>query len=439
MTTIFGERVVRRRAPRERWNGRFSPEIAMCVIFTALWMRGPGYFTVYSLTSDKSFLAAGTEQAASPIASLVSQGSYLAVLAACGVAVVFRINEVPRPGLWRIAVMLVPWVWLLARNAFSGVVTADTLLYPFVILAVAALRPHPRVLAYVGGLVGVTAFLAIVLGLFAPEAGIVRESDGEIRVRADKELIPGIGLLQGMFPSENTLALFLSVGIVSILLIRTTWWRNTCLAMSAVALLWSSSRGGLLTAGGLIVAGVALHWLLRNGLRRLASTAARAGAMIAFVAAAGLPFLGWDDDAFSARGQIWNVAIAEWTERSLWYGLGPGWFARMAATETSPLHEGAYHAHNDMLQMIVSGGLVLAVLFIGFFVVIAWDVTSPRSDTLWTAGMLVVAIALSGAMEATTGFVDASSQWLAAMVPLAIVFFHALPQTPEDWNAPLRS
>ncbi len=400
-----------------------STDAIAVAIIVALWTRGVGSYIAFSLTTPKVFVAAGGQQPESAAFTAVTQGAFLLVVALCAFAVVFRINEVTRPGLWKIAVMLVPWLWLLVRSAYAGDATPDSLLFPMLVLAFAALRPNPRVLMALGVLVGLTAVIAIILGLFLPDAGIVRESDGEFRVRTDKETLPGLGLLQGMFFSENTMAAFLSVGLASVFTIRWVWARLVLVAAVLFAVVWSSSRGGIVTAVGMLGTGCVVGLLVLFQRRGWASMAARGAAAITFLFAATLALWGWDDDAFSARGIIWRVSLSEWTKRSFWFGLDPGWYARMANTETSPLHAGAVHGHNDMVQMLVTGGIVLGVMFIIWYAMIAWDITPAWSRYLPIAAMLLVGIAASGALEVVTGFVDGSSQWPVSLVPLVVLFF----------------
>ena len=127
-------------APRMRITG----DAAAVIIIVLLWVRTVGGLTVLSFTVEKTLRSAGDETLTSAASSVVTQVTYIALLAACAAAVVFNLNDVTRPGLWRIAFMLAPWLWLLVRNAYSGFATPDTLLYPFLVLALAALRPSVR-------------------------------------------------------------------------------------------------------------------------------------------------------------------------------------------------------------------------------------------------------------------------------------------------------
>ena len=421
-----------RRPPKEALRARslrivVSRDGMAFVILLLPWARGVGSYTAISLTTEKVALPSGGEWVGSPAGTVVSQGAYLLVIALCSVAVLFRINDLPRPGLWRLSVMLLPWLWLLIRDAYSGQAFPDSLMYPFIVLAVAALRPSRKLLGAVGVLVGTTALIALVLGWALPTAGLMRTADGEIFERPEKEILPFGGLLQGMFFSENTMAAFLSVGLACVFAIRTTWLRAGSLIVTVLALLWSSSRGGILTAVIVVAVGALVGVLVAYGRRAAASRWARVAVFSVFAGVAVLPFLGWSDSAFSARGIIWRVSISQWAERAFWFGLDSNWYSRVAQSETSPFHSGAVYAHNDVLQMLVTGGIVMALLFAAWYVVISLDVTRHDNPSLVIAAMLVAGIAAGGALEVVTGFVNGSTQWPVSLFPLAVLFFAPRP------------
>lgn len=401
---------------------QLSRDTVASLLVVLLWCRAVGSLTVLSLTADKTFVAVGQEEVTSKAASLVSQGFFALAAALCVLVVVFRVNDTTRVGLWRLAAVLAPWLWLVVRDAYSAVVTPDGVLYVLVVLALAALRPSPRVLRTVAVLVIVTAVVAMLLGLLLPSAGILRDAGGDARV-SDKETIPGLGLLEGMFTSENNLAQYLALGASSVLVLPRWWLRATGLLLVGVAVYWSSSRGAMI-ALGVSLAVAALVWLLREGV---SAAVARLTARVAIVAAVAtmvvLPLLGWDDDAFTKRGDIWNGSLAEWARRAPWFGFGSNWYQRIAGTETTPFHGGAYTGHNQMVHLLATGGLVLAVLAVASLLAQGAVVSRPSHPAFVAATSLVVAIAVSGFLEVPLGFVDRSMFWTVGLVPLTIVFF----------------
>ncbi len=416
----------RLRAKEDRLLSRLrlsvSADAVAIVLIVALWLRGVGALVALSYTVEKRFVVAGDEALVSALSSAVSQGFYILVIAICAAAVLFRLNDITRPGLGRIAIMLLPWLWLMTRNAYSGLATADSLLYPFLILALAALRPSPKVLGAVGILVGLTGAAALAMGAFSPDAGILHEADGEIRLR-DKETIPGWGLLQGMFTSENSLGQFLSIGFASILFVRPVWLRVPLGAAALIAIYWSSSRSSFLTLIVSLGAASIVWFVLALGFRRFASRIARVAIAVCILVVTLLPLYPWSDDAFTDRGVIWTVSLAEWGDRAGMFGFASDWYGQMAQTETSPLHGGAVHGHNEVVQLLVTGGFVLALLAFVWIAAVSWELTDARRRWIAASTALVMAIVASGTLEVSISFVDRSVLWSVSIVPVAILFF----------------
>jgi len=399
-----------------------SRDAVASILIVLLWCRAVGSLTVLSLTADKTFVAVGQEEVTSKAATAVSQGFFALAAALCLMIVVFRVNDTTRVGLWRIGAVLAPWLWLLVRDAYSGQARPDSALYVLVVLALAALRPSVRTLRTIAVLVLITAVVAMLLGLLLPSAGILRDAGGEARV-SDKETIPGLGLLQGMFTSENNLAQYLALGAASILTLPRWWLRLPGLLVVAVAVYWSSSRGAMTAlAASLIVA--LLLWVLRDGVSPAAArVATRAAVTVAVAIMVVLPLLGWDDDAFTKRGNIWNGSLHEWGRRAPWFGFGSGWYREIAGTETSPFHGGAFTGHNQLVHLLATGGLVLAVLAVTSLLAQGAVVTRVGHPAFLAGTTLLVSVAVSGFLEVPLGYLDRSMFWTVALVPMTIVFF----------------
>ena len=69
-----------------------------------------------------------------------------------------------------------------------------------------------------------TAIIAIAFGFLLPDAGILREADGTMR-SVDKAVFPSLGLLQGMFTSENNLGQYLAYGVAAVAMLPRWWLR----------------------------------------------------------------------------------------------------------------------------------------------------------------------------------------------------------------------
>ncbi len=263
------------------------------VLIVVLWCRAVGSRIALSLTADKVFVPVGQDPIWPPAASYVSRLSYVLAVGICIGIILFRLNDVTRPGLWRIAVLLAPWLWILTRDLYSGGPTSDSVLYVLVVLALAALRPRPRVLIALGVLVVLTAILAIAFGFLLPDAGRVHDADGNLRVRADKAVFPPLGLLQGMFTAENVLGLYLSIGVAAAAMLPRRWQRLSGIAIVVFAILWSSSRSAMFTTACVLVVGAVVWATGEFGWRRAASAVARFAIAGAIVTMCVLPLMGW--------------------------------------------------------------------------------------------------------------------------------------------------
>lgn len=392
------------------------------LIIVLMWCRAVGSPIVLSLTADKSFVPIGEELIQTPAARLTSQLFFLLVVGVSVVVIIFRVNDVTRPGLWRIFAVLAPWLWLLTRDLYSGSPTPDSVLYVTVVLALAALRPHPRVLIALGALVVFTATIAIGFGFLLPDAGLLRDVEGVVRERSDKAVFPSLGLLQGMFTSENNLGQYLAIGAAAVAILPR-WWRLCGLGIVVFAIVWSSSRSSMLAVAVMLVVGLAVWTIAELGWRRAASAVARIAAGAALFTMCALPFMGWNDEAFTERGLIWNGSLKEWSSRAFVSGLGHDWYERIAGSDLSPLNAAAYQGHNQFVHFLATGGVVLAFLAVGSLLVQTYTITVPEHRYLAIAAMLVPGIAIAGFLEVPLGFVDRSMFWTVTIVPLTVLFF----------------
>ena len=420
---------------RQRGRLFITCDAAAVLIIVLMWCRAVGSPIVLSVTAEKSFVPIGEELIQTPAARLTSQLFFLLVVGISVGVIVFRINDVTRPGLWRILLVLAPWLWLFTQDVYSGSTTPDSLLYVTVVLALAALRPHPRVLIALGALVVLTAVIAIGFGFLLPDAGLLRDVEGVVRERSDKAVFPSLGLLQGMFTSENNLGQYLAIGAAAVAMLPR-WWRLSGLGIVVFAIVWSSSRSSMLAVAVMLVVGLAVWIIAELGWSRAASAVARVATGLAILAMCALPFMGWDDDAFTERGLIWNGSLREWSSRALVSGLGHDWYERIAGSDTSPLNAAAYQGHNQFVHFLATGGLVLAVLAVGSLLVQTYVVTAPDNRYLAIAAMLVTGTAIAGFLEVPLGFVDRSMFWTVTIVPLTVLFFARSSDTRRESATP---
>jgi hypothetical protein len=404
-----------------------TPDAAAVLLIVLLWCRAVGARIALSLTADKVFVPVGQEPIWPRAASLISSLSFLLAVGISVAIILFRINEITRPGLWRIAVLLAPWVVVMVPVLYSGSPTSESVLYLLVVLALAALRPSPRVLIALGVLVVLTAIIAIAFGFLMPDAGRVRDADGTVRERVDKEVFPSLGLLQGMFTAENILGLYLSIGVAAVVMLPRWRLRLPALAIVGFAICWSSSRNAMLATALMLVVGAVVWALAEYGRRCAASATARIAAVAAIVTMSVLPLSGWlsggwDDDAYTARGVIWNGSLTEWSSRGFVFGLGRGWYDHIASSDLSPLPNGAFSGHNQFVHWLTTGGVMLAFFAVGSLLVQTYAITMPSSRYLAIAAMVTTGTFISGCFEVPLGFADNAVFWTVTIVPLAVLF-----------------
>lgn len=408
---------------------RLDPRRVAVLLVVLLWLRLVVELVVLSFTTEKRFVPVGQEGVTSESTQAVASVLLLATTALAAAVVATNLNAVTRVGIGRLALFLTPWLYLVCRDAYAGHLDSSAILFALVVLALAALNPGMAVLRTVGALTALTAIIALLMGIFFPETGILHDLTGEVR-EADKALLPGLGLLQGPFTSENNLAQYLALGLPAVFTLRSRWLRGVAIVLVLLAIGWSSSRGGLLTAGAVLVTGAVLWPLARLGWRRALHVTATTVVGLLAVVGTVLPFLPWPADAFTERGLIWQGSADAWVTQGELFGLGTQWFTEVGGTATTPLNDAAYHAHNQFLQLSVTGGLALVALATIWLAGMAFVTTHPGSPAQLPVALVLVAVVVSGFLEVPVGFVDRWQFWGVTAVPLAAAFFAA----PRIWR-----
>ena len=189
------------------------------------------------------------------------------VVAFCLCVILFRINDITRPGMWRVIVVLAPWLCILMRDLYSGSPTPDSVLYVMVVLALAALWPDPR-------------RVLVTPGVFRPahrnHRGGIRLPPAKCRCtarlqgsafqRSDKTVFPSLGLLGHVHIGEQSGHLHIdrvrSGGDAATLV----WLRLSGLGTILFAVLWSSSRSSMFALASMLVIGT-LVWAVGNSGR----------------------------------------------------------------------------------------------------------------------------------------------------------------------------
>ncbi len=298
------------------------------------------------------------DQAEPPLTSITSLATHLltvALLGFCLLVVLDALRRNPRRDLLGVSLLLAPWLWVQVRGYTLGSMPSfSDLVYPAVVVAVWLLRPGLRHLRLLGYLAGVVAIASVLIGIVLPDQGVFRSVDGSV-ITEEKSIVP-FGMLVGVFTHGNVLGQYLLMGLPLVALVPRRRVRAVLLAVVVAALVWSSARSTIAGAIALVMV-VAVLSLLPADRRSVPGRLVLWGA---FGLVAVLPFVTTDSAAFTDRGGIWSSSLAIWRTHP-WVGNGSDLYSQIAQT-TAYLGGTVYHGHNEMVQLLVTGGVVLAVL-----------------------------------------------------------------------------
>lgn len=398
-------------------------------LFVGVWCWTVAPRLIQTLTQPKFRASVGEESVVSPLATIVTLLASVGVIGLCAVVVVVCLAYHHPGRLLALSALVAPWAYLVMRDLFTGHwPTVTTLVYPAVMVALWLLRPPLESLGVLGYLLGFTVVLNLLLGFLLPSKGIFFYSPGEL-VLEDKATLP-MGILIGIFTHGNTLGTFLALAIPVIALVPHRRARVVLVALAAFALFWSASRGsfGAIGLGLLALAAIALV-----PTRHRRGPALVVG-LVPVVAAAVIPFVVHDPTAFTNRGFIWQKSI-DWWQHAVWAGLGSDWYNQVGQT-SARLASSAFHGHNQLVQSLVTGGLLLAVLMLALVVVVAVRAATLASRGQWFGLVHLVVIAGCSALERPFSFVDNFGMFAVVALPLAVLVFADLPPEEQPDAAP---
>ena len=246
-----------------------------------------------------------------------------------------------------------------------------------------------------------------------PAQGTLRSVTGEV-ITENKTLLP-LGIFVGIFTHGNNVGQFLVLGLPAVAMIRRTVPRILGCAVVGLALVWCAFRAALATVAVLGVA-MALLSLL---------PAARRGALIrvvlvvAFAVVVAVPLLTDNPVAFNDRGGIWGGSLQAWPVEPL-FGWGSQYYIAIAES-TENLGGTAYHGHNQFVQLLITGGLVLLAL-VAVLIVSAIEVVARRAEQSGLFGAAFL-LALAGVciLEPSMVFVDNYFLFPVFVVPLGVI------------------
>ncbi len=374
---------------------------------------------VQGMTAAKFRVSVGDAQPYTALASLADRGMTLLLLLYCAGVVLARLRRLPDTGLGSLALLLLPWICLVSRDALEQTNPSwPTVVYPAVVVAVWVLQPRIEELRDVAALAVLTALVSVGLGFAVPDQGRFMGASGQAIIPS-KVVLP-FGVLVGPFTSGNTLGQFLAVSVPMLLILprRRRW---PALALVLFAILWTASRSSLTAAAAaLLVAALitAVPAPVRAGLAGLFGLTAVTAMVV-------IPLMSWDDTAFTNRGFIWRGSLAAWRHNPV-VGLGSTWYARVGGS-TEEIASTAYHGHNLTVQMLVTGGWVLAAL--GVLLLVRAVVMSAR----WAGRghhylpAFMVALLISCTLEVSFGLVDRAYLVGVVTIPLAVLLLSPVP------------
>lgn len=348
----------------------------------------------------------------------VAEAALLALTAGSLVVVVVWFADLVENRLWLLGTALAPAVYLALRQLYAGHHDIHIVSYLAITLAIASARPSVRVLRVLVPLLLLTAILALALGIANPAVGLAHSAGQAGR---EKGLVPGIGLLEGMFDQENNLGQFLALGMPVLLMITDVRRRIAALVLVLVPLMWTASRGSLITAAINLVLMVVLP---RIRDRRQRAVLARTAVALCGAICVWLPFgLRPGPEAFSARGGIWSTSIHIWWSHDRLFGMGPTWFSDLLKDTASPLLASATHGHNQAVHWAVTGGLMLLVLGGLQWAVATTALTSPRARYDVLGAVVMAGLCTNGWLEYDFGYLDGVLFWPFTFPVLATLLF----------------
>lgn len=182
-----------------------------------------------------------------------------------------------------------------------------------------------------------------------------------IPCRAGKCSVSG-ELYRGIFPSENTPALFAAVAIAYAWAAGPHRYRRSSMVLLTTVVLATGARTALvaLPLAGLAAAAVSIAFVRRNRSRTRYLHKASASAVAVVGAAALWMMITATPEAFSRRGSVW---LAARSLGALSDPTGPGLARWQVARDLSAVPD--HGAHSQYVHQLLGGGLLALVMYLG--------------------------------------------------------------------------
>lgn len=398
--------------PRHAERVRAYWTYAVIVVVWA-WVCVPN--VIQTLLSPKYRSGVGVETA--PYSRIAAAADYLlffGVVGVCLLVIIGYLNDVDTSAFGRLVVIIAPWVYIVVRDLYvPRSLSEEGVAYILIVIAIWFLRPGLGRLQCLGYLMGATAAVSIAIALVLPAQAIFRTAAGVV-IEDDKQILPG-GILVGIFTQGNNLGQFLALGLPTVFLVRQRWHRLVLAALSLIAITWSASRGAMIAVG----AGLVAYLLVRAcapWLRRIAAPVLVAGA---FGIVCLLPLVTTAPEAFTNRGLVWVTSLQAW-QHEPWTGLGSNWYSEVGRT-SARVAASVFHAHNQLVQLLVTGGIIFVLVVLPLLVVATVRATGLAVRGEFFAVSWLVTLAGSCLLEKSFAFVDNGNFLAATVLPLAIL------------------
>ena len=398
------------------------------ILLVGAWFLVPRLIQTLSVAKGVHTAVGGQQPPYTGLASAAQRGLFYLTIGLCLwiIALLWR-RSPSRRGL-AVIVFLLPWAYLVIRDRYAQQRPENIYeLMPVLAVAIWMLRPRIARLQVLGYVVGVTVVASLLVGIALPGHGIQRNAGGAV-VAVDKQILPW-GLLVGIFSDANSLGQFIAMGLPAVMLIRARGWRIVIALCSLFALVWSASRSSMFA----VALSIVVYLVVSRTRAHSRAFVAFLLVSIAFAAVCILPLITHDPGAFTNRGYIWQASHAAWAQNPL-FGNGSDWFSIIGSSSES-LGATVFHAHNQFLQLLVTGGVVLAVL-VGVLIVAAMTGAARLAVRGHLFGVSYLA-ALAGAcvFEVSLVIVDNSLVFPVVVLPLLFILFTADLDEPAGVDA----